>query len=127
MPSLQSQERLYPIVIPRLTLRKKGPLDTLKPILKSIRDDIEVAASMANKQHGRSLLEHTAELVSSTSGWLKTLSPTFKEECKGSIVSPSFAYRKSTQAWIGCSGVASSEQYCIFLFTYSVSFGRRIH
>jgi hypothetical protein len=82
-----SSQLLYHTVIPRLILRKKGPFDTLKPVLKSINRGVELAGSLADKQRGRSLLQRVAELISDSALWLKGLPPNFEEERTSCFVS----------------------------------------
>jgi hypothetical protein len=57
-------------VIPRITLRKKGPLDTLRPIMKGIAQCIGLSSSKLSRTTGRSLLQSLATLISGVSSWI---------------------------------------------------------
>jgi hypothetical protein len=69
--------------IPRITLRKKGPLDTLRPIMKGVAQCIGLASAKLTQITGRSLLQSLATLISSVSSWI-TSTPS-KEQTESDV------------------------------------------
>ncbi|KAG9024748.1 hypothetical protein FS842_005409 [Serendipita sp. 407] len=66
--------QLYSNIIPRMVLRKKGPLETLGQLIKGISTALRLGSAAANKGHGRKLLESLSEFIVGANRWVKASS-----------------------------------------------------
>ncbi|KAF8526571.1 hypothetical protein BU17DRAFT_40325 [Hysterangium stoloniferum] len=55
--------------IPRLQLRKKGPEETLRPLLKQLNTTIDTFAPHAQEEDGRNIILSVCELIDGTLNW----------------------------------------------------------
>ncbi|TFK47514.1 hypothetical protein OE88DRAFT_1770662 [Heliocybe sulcata] len=71
---------LYRRVIPRLEIRRRGPLDTLEPALSSLTDVVSSAVAQADKAEGRDIFRAVSRLTSQAAGWARINSVDKEEE-----------------------------------------------
>ncbi|EPQ53522.1 hypothetical protein GLOTRDRAFT_116948 [Gloeophyllum trabeum ATCC 11539] len=71
---------LYGCVIPRLEVRRRTPLDTLRPVLSGLDDALSLAVAHADKRQGRDIIAAVARLVGEATRWVRTKSVEHEDE-----------------------------------------------